>query len=197
MAKFLSIPTDRPDDEVLWNSFQSGNRAAFEEIYLRYVRQVINYGLKISRDKNIVQDCTQDLFVELWESREGLSKVTSIKYYLLKSIRYKILACLKNNVSEALIEDQMEMDDNGPELQLLNREAEVIQTQQLLTAISQLPKRQREAIYLRYFQDMNNEEVAQVMGVNYQSACKFIYTALKTMRDIMQLSCLALLLWNW
>lgn len=49
-------------------------------------------------------------------------------------------------------------------------------------------KRQREAIQLRYFHNMSNEEVVYIMGVNYQSACKFIYTALVPLRDIMHLS---------
>lgn len=68
------------------------------------------------------------------------------------------------------------------------------QSAQLMSVLETLPKRQWEAIHLRYFQELSNEDVAEVMGVNYQSACKFIYTALKTLREKLQLSSLIPLL---
>ena len=54
--------------------------------------------------------------------------------------------------------------------------------------ISNLPKRQQEAINLRYYHNFSNEEIAQIMGVNYQSACKFVYTALKSLKLNLQVS---------
>jgi RNA polymerase sigma factor (sigma-70 family) len=52
----------------------------------------------------------------------------------------------------------------------------------LRTLIKQLPKRQQEAINLRYYHDFSNEEIAKIMGVNYQSAANFIFLAIRKLK---------------
>jgi RNA polymerase sigma factor (sigma-70 family) len=182
------------DDEILWQAFQKGERSAFEVIYQTNIQQLINYGYKITSDRNVIQDCTQDLFVELWENRERLSDVRSIRYYLLKSLRYKIVRHLRTHALSSFEEAKLEVEDNSPEFQLLCDEHSEIQTRHLRAALGQLPKRQQEAIHLRYFLGMTNDEVARIMGINYQSACKFLYTALKTLRQTLHLKSLGPLL---
>ncbi len=171
------------DDPSLWYAFQNGDRLAFECMYQRHIQHLISYGFKITNDRDVIQDCIQDLFIELWDRRKTLSEVISIKHYLLKSLRYKIIRFLKNNNLEDL--SGFELDGGSFETSMLNEESRVRQSQQLTAALGQLPKRQREAIHLRYFQELSNEEVARIMGVNYQSACKFIYTALRNLKENM------------
>ena len=66
---------------------------------------------------------------------------------------------------------------------MIDEEVYQLQISQLQTSLQKLPKRQQEAINLRYYHDFSNEEVAQIMGVNYQSACKFIYTGLRFLKE--------------
>jgi len=179
-----------------WRDFQAGDRAAFEFLYHNHIQHLLAYGAKITRNRNLVQDSIQDLFVELWESRENLAMVQSAKHYLLKSLRYKIIRQLQTDQTEAFDEVQSPIQYENAESEWVLVETTLINAKHLEMAFDQLPKRQREAIYLRYFQELNNEEVAQVMGVNYQSACKFIYTALKTLRENMRLSALIPLIFS-
>ncbi len=78
------------DESKVWKEFKSGSKEAFFRIYINYVNVLYNYGRKIIHDKDLVEDCIQDLFIEIWESREKLSDTNSIKYYLLKAMRIKI-----------------------------------------------------------------------------------------------------------
>ncbi len=187
-AKSAAPNSGWTDGRDLWLDFRSGDRAAFEFLYNNHVRHLIAYGAGISPNRNLVQDCIQDLFVELWEGRENLTPPHSIRHYLLKSLRYKIVRQLQSDRSETLEEAEFPVQYENAESHLLTAESTKRNAQQLSAALDRLPKRQKEAIYLRYFQELSNEEVAQVMGVNYQSACKFIYTALKTLRRKMRLS---------
>lgn len=183
----MKSPDQWRDDRSLWRAFQAGERLAFACIYQRHIQQLIRYGSRICGDRQVVRDCIQDLFIELWSSRANLSEAVSIKRYLLKSLRYKITRSLRVEVSEGLESAKDEADNFDFEHELFEQETKVIQSRRLHTALASLPRRQKEAIYLRYFEEMSNEEVADVMGVNYQSACKFIYTALKKLRDVMPL----------
>lgn len=195
------LPSSHPTDSAapnsgwaeerdLWRDFQSGDRAAFECLYHSHIQPLISYGGKITPNRNLVQDCIQDLFVELWESREKLAPANSVKHYLFKALRYKLIRHLQRDQNETLQETQFPVQYENAESAWLLSETALLHSQRLNAALDRLPKRQKEAIYLRYFQELSNEEVAQVMGVNYQSACKFIYTALKSLREKMRLSAL-------
>jgi RNA polymerase sigma factor (sigma-70 family) len=175
-------------DQELWSAFKEGDRHAFSRIYQRHFRKLVSYGLKISADKDVVKDCIQDLFVELWETKRNLADVTSIQFYLLKSLRYKIIRHLTDRGEDTLDTIHYDIQEDNFEQVMVKEESNVLNYRNLDVAISLLPKRQREAVQLRYFHDMSNEQVAMIMGVNYQSACKFIYTALKSLRGIMHLS---------
>ncbi len=186
-----------PDERSLWRDFRAGDRAAFECLYHSHIQHLISYGSKITHDRSLVQDCIQDLFVELWESREKLASANSVRHYLLKALRYKIVHHLQTDLSEPLKETYFPIQYENAESQWLLSESVLLNAKQLNIALAALPKRQKEAIYLRYFQGLSNEEVAQVMGVNYQSACKFIYTALKTLREKMRLLALTPLVFSF
>lgn len=181
-------------DAALWQAFKNGERDAFDSLYRMYIPLLISYGYKLTNNRSLIQDCIQDLFVELWNNRANKTQVQSIKYYLLKSLRYKLVRCLQVDINEPLEEGNLPPDSINFENELLQKETNKQQSQQLNRVLNELPKRQKEAIYLRYYEEMSNEEVAQVMGVNYQSACKFIYTGLTTLRKKLQLSAIIPLL---
>jgi RNA polymerase sigma factor (sigma-70 family) len=172
----------------VWSAFKNGDKTAFAQIYQKHFKQLIHYGFKLTADQDVVKDCIQDLFVELWETRENLAQVNSIQFYLLKSLRYKIIRHLADRGEDTLHTNHFEIQEDNFESEMLQEESNVLNYKKLDVAINLLPKRQREALQLRYFHNMTNDQVAQIMEVNYQSACKFIYVALKSLRDMMHLS---------
>ncbi|MPR33225.1 RNA polymerase sigma factor [Salmonirosea aquatica] len=187
-----ATPVVKESDGTAWPAFEDGSKEAFEILYKAHIQSLIQYGYKITSDRSLIQDCIQDLFVELWQNRSSLGQVRSMKHYLLKSLRYKLIRALQKDTTQTLDEVEVPDDSDTIENQILAQENSHRYAQQLAAALLQLPKRQKEAIHLRYFQELSNEEVAQMMGVNYQSACKFIYTALRTLRKKLQLISLLL-----
>lgn len=78
---------------------------------------------------------------------------------------------------------QEEVSEPSVEFVIVENERRELRLLRLEKALQKLSKRQQEAINLRYYHDLSNEEVASIMGVNYQSACKFIYSGLKILKD--------------
>lgn len=182
--------------EQLWENFLSGDKGAFEMIYRRHVKHLLNYGYKVTSDRKLIEDSIQDLFYDLWQRREKLSHTTSIKFYLFRAIRYKIIRNGKDkniDLTDSYAEDEVFGEDFSQEQYLIETETQTLQQLHLKDIISKLPKRQQEAINLRYYHNFSNEEVAEIMEVNYQSACKFIYTALKSLRLNLKTSVLSLI----
>src|SRR5690606_3537124 len=77
-------------DQELWNSFRKGEEQAFAQIARQYYPGLFSYGAKFSRDREFVNDCVQDLFLELWSKRESIGDTQFVKFYLFKSLRRKI-----------------------------------------------------------------------------------------------------------
>ncbi len=81
---------DLPEQE-LWDNLRLGQEAALACIHRNYYKSLFRYGLKLSQDVALSEDCIQDLFVTLWASRERIKAVQSIKLYLFTSYRRLIL----------------------------------------------------------------------------------------------------------
>ncbi|HET7178959.1 MAG TPA: sigma-70 family RNA polymerase sigma factor, partial [Chryseosolibacter sp.] len=106
------------------------------------------------------------------------------------ALRYKIMRNLKSSAASVLqqLEEVPEAFDLSHENYLIGLEVQSLQMAHLKDLITKLPRRQQEAINLRYYHNFSNEEIARIMGVNYQSACKFLYSALKTLKANLHVS---------
>lgn len=169
------------EDHALWKAFKAGSEPAFEQIYRREIQGLIRYGKKLTSDGVLIQDAVQDLFLEIWNSRLRLTDTDNIRFYLLRALRNKLSKRIPEADSTELHES--EISEPSVEFAILENEARDSRLLRLEKALQKLSKRQQEAINLRFYHDLSNEEVARIMGVNYQSACKFIYSGLKILKD--------------
>ena len=174
------------DEAELWNSFRSGKREALDSIFERYARALYSYGRNITADQDLISDSLQDLFLELWITRSRLStEVNSIKYYLIKALRRKIL----RKLSAARAQAGQPIPENYSDEIEFNIESNLIQAQlskelasQLKTSVASLSKGQQEAIYLRFYENMSYDEVASVMHTNVKAVYNLIGKAIHSLR---------------
>ena len=180
----------------LWYAFRQGDRAAFQQIYRLYARDLLTYGHRVTNDVPLIEDSIHDLFIELWQSRANLSDTDSIRFYLFRSLRNKITKTRSRDLFFQATDIQAvptPADDFIIENDLIEEEETQRMHQQLRTSFALLTPRQQEALNLRFYQHFSNEEIARIMGVNYQSACRFIYSALKTLREVVRILSLGVL----
>lgn len=171
------------EDHALWKAFKAGSEPAFEQIYRREIRGLIHYGKKQTRDVVLIQDTVQDLFLEIWNSRSRLTDTDNIRFYLLRALRNKLSKRIPGAGRTEFHSE--EISEPSVEFAIVEDETRSSRLLRLDQALQKLSKRQQEAINLRFYHDLSNEEVARIMGVNYQSACKFIYSGLKILKDYM------------
>ena len=180
------IITKFTEDSMLWQALKRSERAAYEILLKKYYTIVLNYGVRFYRDKEFVKDCVQDLFIEIWNRREYLADVVSVKSYLLQSIRKNIIresSRLKWFREADKISDDHDFDVKFDiETYLISREVENELLQKLRFELDKLTKRQREAIFLRFNQDLSYEEIAIIMDINYRSVVNLIHEAIKAIR---------------
>ncbi|RMG29874.1 MAG: sigma-70 family RNA polymerase sigma factor [Bacteroidetes bacterium] len=184
------------DDRHLWASFKAGDRQALSAIFHQHIRILYKYGSKFSKDGQLVEDCIQDLFMDLWQKRQRLGDTDSIKRYLLGALRRRIIR--QDQRGKKYLTDAVELDDYDFEVEftceelLIAGEIDEERHQQLQQALQKLSKRQKEAIYLKFYAEMDYQQVAEIMNLNYQSVRNLIHNALKKLRGMMLLLLLVL-----
>jgi RNA polymerase sigma factor (sigma-70 family) len=173
------------EDKVLWSAFLKGDKAAFEMIYRQHFESLVKYGQRISSDKQLIKDCIQDVFLNLWSKRENLSETDAIKLYLFKSLKNKIIRNLpeKEQSLDANVMLENILHEISSEEDYIKKESGNGLLIKLRAAIQNLPKRQQEALQLRYYHEFSYEEVASIMQVNYQSVRNFIHKAVVELRQ--------------
>ena len=179
------------DFTTLWKKLKKGDRNAFNEIIRFFYNLLFSYGLKISGNAQVTEDCIQDLFVYIWENRNKLSDVTDGKSYLLKSLRRRILEGL-NKWENKKKEFELNSDNSlfnivfSHEDLLIENQKNQEKTHKLTLALNKLPARQKEALYLKFYGEASYEEIGEIMGINNQSVGNLLQRALKLLRQYLQ-----------
>lgn len=185
------LRTNHTDNNAadLWLRFIAVDFTAYADLYKGHVESLILYGLKIKPDKDEVKDAIQDLFVELWHSKENLKPVQLVHVYLLKALRYKLIKKEKTKISP-LKNDPDDLPvtalEQPIEFFILEKEDRVYKLEKIRKAVQLLPKRQQEIINLRFYQGLSTEQVAAIMAINYQSAANLLHKAVQFLRQCMQ-----------
>ncbi len=175
---------DELENRTLWKRFQAGETKAFTTMVNQYSNMLYDYGMRFSMDEELVKDCIQDIFCTLWNRREHLSAVSSIKFYLMKALRQKIIRELPkwqhttslNDISTDITSFVIDIEEDTT----LPKETH----DKIRTCINQLSPRQKELLYLRFYENLKQDKIAELMGLNRQSAYNLQRSALLSLRKL-------------
>jgi RNA polymerase sigma factor (sigma-70 family) len=174
-------------EDIVWKAFRRGNERAFDSIYDTHFSKLYNYGVRICQDKDLVKDCIQNLFVELWQKREHLSEVKSVKFYLFKSLRRKLIKELTSQnkyIHENNIEENYTFEVSfSHEFLLITYQIAQENQERLLKAFESLTQRQKEAVFLRFYENMDYEQIAAILSMKeVKYARTLVYRALDVLK---------------
>jgi len=189
------------DDSTLWLSFKKGNDLAFSILYNKYVQRLYSYGMHSCRDRDLVLDCLQELFTHLWDRREKLSEVTCVNYYLFKSFRRLLMNRL--TVGKKFLISLSDRESYGfdfspsQEDTLIEEEWETERNKKVRNSLHSLTKRQREAIYLKFFNQLSYHEVAAIMDLHVDSVYNLISKSIDLLRKRLKGDTVFLIVFSW
>lgn len=171
-------------DEKLWESCLKGDKEAFRELYCRFYALLRNYGIKLLPDKNLVEDCVQDIFINLIQNHISLSPTANVRGYLLKALRHKLYDTIEKNrkmEDVSLYEDVFQVDELFSRIALDTTDTDD-RVKLLMKALTKLSPHQREIIYLYYVNELGHNEIAGILGINYQSSKNLLSRTLRKLR---------------
>ncbi|WP_158085436.1 RNA polymerase sigma factor [Niastella vici] len=176
------------EDLSLISQIRSGDYAAFTLLYNKYCGPLTQYGLKFIPDLPAVEDCLHDVFVWVWMNRQKLNIHSAVKSYLFKSVRTAMLHWLQkqhrlqplNTGDDPAYAFELQLT---PETHLLNNEQRRLIRQQIERVLLTLTAKQKEVIYLRYYEGLNFEDIAINMNLSVKACYKLMGRAITTLRE--------------
>jgi RNA polymerase sigma-70 factor (ECF subfamily) len=182
--------TSHTEEARIWNAFKQGSEEAYAQIYENYFFALYNYGIKIIRNKELVKDCIQDLFINLWRTKENLGEVAIIKPYLYKSLRRDLVRKLHGEEhSVSLQSGQGHQYDFemvlSHEVRLIESQIEKEQKEFLIKELNTLTKRQKEVIFLKFYENLSYHEIATVMSISVDAVYNLLSLALGVLKKNM------------
>ncbi len=177
-----------------WELFRAGHAQALGAIYDQYILLLYRYGHKLTSDRSIVEDSIQDVFAELWKRRDRISPTTSVKFYLFRSLRRKIFRQLKHQLPAVALEDEIRVSHEAMNATSSLTEEQVYALQQ---AITHLSPRQKEAIYLKFYNRLSNDEIAEVMEIDKRTVYNLVSQALGQLKQELKPTVNVLQLIGW
>lgn len=173
------------DDQKIWKRFVAGDVEAYEHLMLSNFRILFHYGSKFSKDKEFVKDSIQDLFLILWEKRLNLSVDIVVRPYLMASLRRLMHRNYRNSakwegedIDNSLFEIEFSVEQ-----QYIEEETSLVLVQKMKVLLDDLPPRQKEVVYLRFFQELDRSQIAEIMEITPQTVSNLLQIAIKQLKN--------------
>lgn len=177
-------------DTELLLQLQQHNEQALAILMRTHYRSLYNYASRFIQDEAVIKDAIQEVFISLWQRRESASFILSLPFYLLGAVKNKMLKTLQrdNRRSEALAADvQYEFaSEFSVEKNIIDKQLAEENAQRLKSVISNLSARQKEIIYLKFYQQLDPGQIAALMSISQQSVYNLLHETIQKLKKCWQ-----------
>jgi RNA polymerase sigma factor (sigma-70 family) len=170
-------------EKELWGRFLGGDEVAYGQILKQYSSKMFSYGCRMCADDDLVKDCIQEIFLTLWNNKSNLSPTDSITWYLLKCTKTSIIREQKKWLKSVELADEYVFDvEFDIETKIIADLDNLKIADKIKSIINQLPPRQKEILYLRFYENFTLAEIAELMDISSQSVYNLLQKAYKSFR---------------
>jgi RNA polymerase sigma factor (sigma-70 family) len=171
--------------QLVWLKFTTGDHNSFEEIYTEFVDPLFAYGSKITTDRELLKDCIQDLFIDLYKYRPKLKNPELLEFYLYKSLKRSIIKRLqKDKHLQGFNQDFnsfqliFSSENEGFKDDLYDDYLEPLQQ-----ALKTLDDKKRELLFLKFNSSLSYNEIGDLLKIKPETAKKQVYRIVQYLRD--------------
>lgn len=171
--------------KLVWNNFKFGDRASFEIIYNEFAEVLFAYGSRITSDKELLKDCIQDVFVDIYQYGSELRNPESLEFYLFKTLKRNIIRRLKKDRSTQLTDGNIttfELNFNLEE-EIIREEKESKRLYRLQELLQSLNSTQRELLFLKFNSGMSYPEIGKLLDLKPDTIKKQVYRLINDLRE--------------
>nr|WP_121273546.1 sigma-70 family RNA polymerase sigma factor [Pedobacter schmidteae] len=162
--------------------FKGGCEHAFKEIYQRYWFQVYQVAYRKVHHKELAEELTQNLFVELWRRRTSV-EIRSLSAYLFGSLRYSIINHYKSLLVQENYHNYIKASSN---FGVVNNADYLLMLHELSEALDKgvalLPKKTAEVFRMSRMEHRSVKDISQQLNISEKAVEYHITQSLKSIR---------------
>lgn len=164
-----------------FEKIQSGDISAYEKIFKDYYSFLCRQAFKILNDADEAEEIVQEIFVRIWNKRQEISINSSLKNYLIQSVKNRCFNHIKHHAvrreySNEYSKEQNFIDDANP---LITSELD----KKIEKAINRLPVERKKIFLMSRQEGLKYKEIADALGISIKTVENQMGKALKHLRE--------------
>lgn len=168
------------DEELFEKVKAQSDEQAFRTLFRRYDKRLYAYCLRALGDHEEAQDMFQTISLTVYDKRESFKEGSFAAWLFTITRNYCLKALRGRKHTTELTDDMMQTNDEAS-----LTKGDVFMREALQNAINKLPVEFREALELKYFDDLPYEEIADVLGITVSLAKVRVFRAKKLIQTLM------------
>jgi RNA polymerase sigma-70 factor (ECF subfamily) len=159
---------------------RAGDTRAFERLYREHAGRVYGLCLRMTREPQLAEDCTQETFINAWRALARFETRSSLGTWLHRiAVNVALAKRRKAARDEPLPDVEVEEEAIEPDWTLETP----VEVQEIEDAIGALPEGARDALVLHALYGYSHTEAAQMLGLA-EGTCKAqLHRARKLLRE--------------
>ena len=176
--------SDKKDEELV-EQLRNGSHSAFGTLYARYKRQLTAYCYRFLKDEDEVEDVVQDIFLQLWETRDSLNTTLSFSSYLYTLAHNRMLNLIRQWNVHTHFAEKMAMNakeaTNETEETIMDNDYYAL----LNEMIDSLSPKQKEIFRLSRIEGLTYKEIAEKMHISVDTVQEHASLALRKIKKLL------------
>jgi RNA polymerase sigma-70 factor (ECF subfamily) len=183
-----------PTDAELAREALAGSQVAYRTLVARYAPAAVNFAARLVRDRSLAEDLAQEAFVKAFARLDSYDQERRFSAWFFRVVHNVSLDYLRRKRLDTVSLDGLqEAGFSGPRADTRASSPEVLTEQHALAeameaALRNLRLEYREAITLRYQQDLTVEEIAEVLDVPEGTVKTYLHRGRKQLAELLTAS---------
>lgn len=173
-------------EKALFFDLQKSNHKAFDYFFEKYYAALFAYAKGMVSDSFVAEEIVQQMFVYLWENKEGINIHTSVKSYLFRAVHNDCMDYLKLVKQKSNITDIVLSTYNEPNIAFYDPLIEAEFQNIMNNVFSELPQQCRKIFILSRFEGLSYKDIALKLEISIKTVENQIGKALKIIREKLQ-----------
>jgi RNA polymerase sigma-70 factor, ECF subfamily len=182
------------DDNELVRKTLKGDRKAYEMIVLRYQQSLANYLGRMTGERELALDFTQEVFIKAYSSLSSFKPRYKFSTWLFKiASNFMIDHWRKRKISAISLDQPIETEEGSHGLQVADDKPSVAKVYELAqirkridSALEQIPGPLRELFILRHVNEFAYEEIAEIKRLPVGTVKNRVFQAKEMIRGLME-----------
>lgn len=179
----------RTDVELMLD-VKAGDDSSFDFLLQKYRSPLVNFLYRMVRDTATAEDLAQEAFLRVYRARKQYTPSAKFTTWLfriatnlaLNSVRDNRYAKLGVPLDSPADEDAAPMELPAPVMRIDEHMIERDRTEFIRRAIASLPEKQRAAVLLHKYEEMDYGEIARILDCSESALKSLLFRAYESLR---------------